>query len=205
MKDMMRMGSFLFIIAGIAGVLLAFTESLTSPLIGENRIKMLEAARREVLPDAKSFLPVEFKAENGTVTNYVAGFNEAGELTGIVLNAAPKGYAGPIEMVLGLNSNGKISGVKILSQKETPGLGTKLAAASFLEPFNKIAREKENPVFLVKQDGGDIDAITAATISSRAFCAGVREAISAFDKVKNDFARLKAPETQTATSTGGVK
>lgn len=205
MKDMMRMGSFLFLIAAVAGVLLAFTESLTSPLIGENLLRKLEEARREVLPDAKTFLPAEFKEADGSTTTYVAGFKETGELSGIVINAAPKGYAGPIEMVLGINQNGKLSGVKILSQKETPGLGTKLAAASFLDPFNRVLKEKEKPVFLVKQDGGDIDAITAATISSRAFCSGVREAMNVFSRIKNDFANLKAPQINSATSTGGIK
>lgn len=209
MNDMIRMGTFLFIITAIAGVLLAFTENLTSPLIGENRIKKLEEARREVLPEAKSFTNVELKdPANGQTLQYVAGFKENGQLAGVVLNCSPKGYAGPIEMVLGLDSQGKISGVKILSQKETPGLGTKLADPVFLEPFKKVINEKPAPIFRVKKDGGDIDAITAATISSRAFCTGIREGMSAFGKLKDGLAELKPPQTITvpvASEAGGIK
>lgn len=209
MNDMIRMGTFLFIITAIAGVLLAFTENLTSPLIGENRIKKLEEARQEVLPEAKSFANAEFKdPANGQTFQYAAGFKEDGQLAGIVLSSSPKGYAGPIEMVLGLDSQGKISGVKILSQKETPGLGTKLADPSFLEPFRKVINEKSAPVFLVKKDGGDIDAITAATISSRAFCNGIRDSMSTFARLKDGLKLLKPPTTLTApvaSEAGGIK
>ncbi len=206
MNDMMRMGSFLFIIAAVAGVLLAFTENITSPLIGENRIKMLQQARREVLPAAKSFTDAKHQNSDGSESfSYVAGFDESGKLAGVVINAAPKGYAGPIEMVLGLDPDGKIQGVKILSQKETPGLGTKLAEQSFLDPFKKVLAEKETPIFLVKQDGGDIDGITAATISSRAFCSGLRETVKRFTSIKDSLAELKPAPKEIASGTGGAQ
>lgn len=205
MKDMMKMGTFLFIIAAVAGVLLAYTENLTGPRIEENRIKKLAEARREVLPEAKNFSAVEYKDPAGKSLSYVAGFKEDGSLAGVVLNAAPKGYAGPIEMVIGLSSHGKISGVKILSQKETPGLGTKLTTPAFLEPFTKIVNEKPRPIFLVKQDGGDIDAITAATISSRAFCSGIREGMAAYEVIKEELGSLKpaAPALPVVASESG--
>ncbi|MBU1108374.1 MAG: RnfABCDGE type electron transport complex subunit G [Candidatus Riflebacteria bacterium] len=192
MKDMLRMGSFLFIIAAVAGALLAITESITSPKIRENYIKKLEQARAEVLPQASKFSNIKPDKESAGI-EYTAGFAENGELAGIVVNVAPKGYAGPIEMVLGLKADGSIAGVKILSQKETPGLGTKLADSVFLEPFKKLLQEKPKPIFKVKQDGGDIDGITAATISSRAFCAGVRDAMSTYEKIKPQLQALTAP------------
>lgn len=205
MNDMLRMGSFLFIISAIAGVLLAFTELKTAPKILENRLKQLEQARAEVLPLAKKFNDI--KSENPVEgLQYTAGFAENGELAGIVVNVAPKGYAGPIEMVLGLKADGSIAGVKILSQKETPGLGTKLANDVFLEPFKKLLQDKPKPVFKVKQDGGDVDGITAATISSRAFCVGVREALETYEKVKQQLPSLAAPAAIPAVpQSGGSK
>ncbi len=192
MNDMLRMGFFLFVVSAIAGVLLAVTESQTAPKILENKLRQLEQARAEVLPQARQFK--EVKPQNPAEgLEYTAGFAENGELAGIVVNVAPKGYGGPIEMVLGLKSDGSISGVKILSQKETPGLGTKLADEVFMTPFKKLLETKPQPVFLVKQDGGDVDGITAATISSRAFCAGIRDAMSAYEKVKGQLPTLSAP------------
>lgn len=202
MNDMFRMGSFLFIVAAIAGALLAVTESQTAPKILENKLKQLEQARAEVLPLAKKFQ--EIKPENPAEgLEYAAGFGDNGELAGIVVNVAPKGYAGPIEMVMGLKADGSISGVKILSQKETPGLGTKLADDVFMAPFKKLLQEKPKPVFLVKQDGGDVDGITAATISSRAFCNGVREALSTYEKVKANLPKLAVPATTPALPQSG--
>jgi electron transport complex protein RnfG len=202
MNDMLRTGFFLFIVSAIAGVLLAVTESQTAPKILENKLRQLEQARTEVLPQAKKFK--EVKPENPAEgLEYAAGFAENGELAGIVVNVAPKGYAGPIEMVMGLKADGSISGVKILSQKETPGLGTKLADEVFMAPFKKLLETKPKPVFLVKKDGGDVDGITAATISSRAFCAGVREALSTYEKVKGQLPTISAPAATPALPQSG--
>ncbi len=202
MSDMLRMGAFLFIIAAVAGALLAITESQTAPKILENRLKQLEQARAEVLPLASSFK--EIKPEDPTkVREYAAGFTENGELAGIVVNVAPKGYAGPIEMVMGLKTDGSISGVKILSQKETPGLGTKLSDDIFMAPFKKLLQEKSKPIFLLKKDGGDVDGITAATISSRAFCVGVRDALSTYEKLKQQLTTIATPPESLALPQSG--
>jgi electron transport complex protein RnfG len=206
MKDMLKMGLFLFVVAAVAGVLLAITEEITAPKIAENKKALMEQARKEVLPQATAFSQNEYKvSDSANALTYSAGFDQSGKLTGVVVNVYPKGYAGAIEMVVGLNNEGKISGVKILSQKETPGLGTKLADPVFMEPFKKLIEAKDKPVFMVKQDGGDVDAITAATISSRAFCAGIRNSLETFDMIKGQFSALKAPAAPTAEVSGGAK
>lgn len=199
MNDMIRTGIFLFIVAAVAGALLAVTESQTAPKILANKMRQLEQARAEVLPLASSFKTI--KPENPSQDlEYAAGFTEKGELAGIVVNVAPKGYAGPIEMVMGLKADGSIAGVKILAQKETPGLGTKLADDVFMAPFKKLLQENQKPVFLVKKDGGDVDGITAATISSRAFCTGVRDALSTYEKVKQQLSTIAAPSVASVAS-----
>ncbi len=201
MKDMLHMGIFLFIVAAVAGILLSYTESVTAPLILENRQKAEELARREVLPSAATFTDTNIEDPSADMPRtFSSGFDTAGKLAGVVVKVAPKGYAGPIEMVLGLDTTGKITGFKILSQKETPGLGTKLADPVFVEPFKKLLSEKENPIFLVKKDGGDVDGITAATISSRAFCAGIREALDIFVKIQPKLSSLTSAKVETAPS-----
>jgi electron transport complex protein RnfG len=206
MKDMLKMGLFLFIVAAVAGVMLAITEEITAPKIAANKLRLLEEARKEVLPDAVVFSQQERTLEDKeNKITFSAGFNENNEMAGVVLTVYPKGYAGPIEMVVGLDNSGKIAGVKILSQKETPGLGTKLADPVFLEPFKKLIENKDSPVFMVKQDGGDVDAITAATISSRAFCAGIRNSLSLFKTIKPELSSLQPPQALPASTTGGVQ
>lgn len=201
MKDMLHMGLFLFVIAAVAGVLLAYTESITAPLILENRQKAEELARREVLPGAEKFNESKFTDTAASQTySYSTGVDSNGEVAGVVIKVAPKGYAGPIEMVIGIDKTGKINGYKVLSQKETPGLGTKLSDPVFAEPFKKLIAEKATPVLLVKKDGGDVDGITAATISSRAFCKGVNEAVELFKKVQPQLTAMPQTPTLPAVS-----
>jgi electron transport complex protein RnfG len=91
--------------------------------------------------------------------------------SGEAIKVALQGYAGSIEMLVGVNSSGEVIGIKILGQKETPGLGVNITKNIFLKQFiGKTITDKLEP----KED---IDAITGATISSRAVCQGVKEAI----------------------------
>jgi Na+-translocating ferredoxin:NAD+ oxidoreductase subunit G len=196
MKDMFDMGRFLFLVAAIAGVLLALTEQITAPRIAENNRLVFERARQEVLPKASTFKVVEALGTNEAgqpaTLSFSLGFAADQTYVGAVQVVSPKGYAGPIDMVVGLHPDLTLSGVKIQSQKETPGLGTKLKEPSFMDPFmNAVKKHGAETQFLVTKDGGHIDAITAATISSRAFCKGVREAI----------ARLRATEKQLEAHT----
>ena len=91
-----------------------------------------------------------------------------------------KGFSGNILMMAGFKPDGTIVDITILEHKETPGLGTKMAEASFKDQF-----KEKNPAefrLKVKKDGGPVDAITAATISSRAFCDAVQRAYNTVQK-----------------------
>lgn len=90
--------------------------------------------------------------------------------------ASPRGYSGPIEMMVGIDKEGKVTGVKILNHRETPGLGANIVKSRFLNQF--IGKSLKDPIEPKK----DIDAITGATISSRAVCSGVREALNKVKK-----------------------
>jgi electron transport complex protein RnfG len=85
-----------------------------------------------------------------------------------------KGFSGIISLMAGFKPDGTIINITVLEQKETPGLGTKMTEPQFKDQFND-----KNPSefkLKVKKDGGPVDAITAATISSRAFCDAVQRA-----------------------------
>jgi electron transport complex protein RnfG len=102
-------------------------------------------------------------------------------IVGYAVNTYTKtGFSGNIRLMAGFKPDGTIINITVLEQKETPGLGTKMAEPSFKDQFNN-----KNPgefSLRVKKDGGQVDAITAATISSRAFCVAVQRAYNTLQK-----------------------
>ena len=102
-------------------------------------------------------------------------------LVGYAVNTyTNKGFSGNIIMIAGFKPDGTIINIKVLEHKETPGLGTKMTDPSFKDQFME-----KNPAefsLKVKKDGGPVDAITAATISSRAFCDAVKRAYNTLQK-----------------------
>jgi electron transport complex protein RnfG len=104
-----------------------------------------------------------------------------GEIIGYAVSTYSKtGFGGNIRLVAGFKPDGTIINITVLEQKETPGLGTKMTEPRFKDQFNN-----KNPsefMLKVKKDGGPVDAITAATISSRAFCDAVQRAYNTLQK-----------------------
>jgi electron transport complex protein RnfG len=98
-----------------------------------------------------------------------------GNIIAYVVNTYSKtGFSGNISLIAGFKPDGTIINISVLEQKETPGLGAKMTGQSFKDQFNE-----KNPsqfVLKVRKDGGAVDAITAATISSRAFCDAIQRA-----------------------------
>jgi electron transport complex protein RnfG len=104
-----------------------------------------------------------------------------GELIGYAVNTYTNtGFSGTINLMAGFKPDGTIINITVLEQKETPGLGTKMTEPGFKNQFN----DKDPAEFQlkVKKDGGQVDAITAATISSRAFCDAVQRAYNTLQK-----------------------
>lgn len=105
-----------------------------------------------------------------------------GNITGVAIKSfSNNGFGGKMEVMVGFYVDGTINKYKVIDHKETPGLGTKVTEPKFSDQF-----EGFNPgrhIFKVKQDGGDIDAVTAATISSRAVVDAIQKAFDAFNKL----------------------
>lgn len=157
----------------LAGVILALTFSITEPQRKTNAKFNEAAAQKEVLPQAAK---LEAFNENGF--EYYKAKNNDGKLIGYVLFTKGKGYSSIIEIMLGLDIEFKVVGLKIVSQTETPGLGTRIMENSFLRQFIGKAAQK----IALKKDAGEIDAITGATISSRAVTKTINNAIEKLKK-----------------------
>ena len=170
MRKILILGIKLFAIAAVAGLALGATNALTEAPIAQQEVIAADEARRSVLPDAESF--VEVDAPDG-LSEAHAGYDANGKLVGKTGKIVTKGYGGEIEVTVGVDNDGTITGVYVGGSNfsETAGLGARTKEAWFGEQFVG----KTSPISL-KKDGGDIDAVTSATISSRAVTKAVSTA-----------------------------
>ena len=170
MREMMRLGATLGAVCVIAAGAIAGVNGAVKATIDENNRLEAVRKRQEVFPAAKDF---EARTVDGRAV-FLAK-DAAGVLLGTVATAGPRGYAGPIGMTIGIAPDGTLAGLAIskLDQTETPGLGVKVTLAAFRDQF----RGKDADAVRLKKDGGTVDAITAATISSRAVANGVRDTL----------------------------
>lgn len=165
--EIVRPAAVLTAICVIVTFLLAVTNSMTAGKISENSEKKAAESRFKVL-EAYSYVQLD---KDGKVFE---AKQENGQSIGIVAVTQASGYGGTIEVMTGIKPDGSISGVNILSMNETPGMGAKAKETSFLAQFIN----KSTPDMSVTKDGGDIDAISGATITSRAVTGAVNDAVN---------------------------
>ncbi len=181
-----------FTMAGLGlfcGILIVLTFQLTLPTIKVNKARALEKAIFEVVPAASTKTTFKLAGnrleplagEDETAIKYYAGYDEDGRLVGIALEAAGQGFQDIVSILYGYSPECKcVIGMTVLASKETPGLGTKIETdADFVANFEALSAELTgdgkriaHPITLVKpgekSNAWEIEAITGATISSRA-------------------------------------
>ncbi|MDD5584121.1 MAG: RnfABCDGE type electron transport complex subunit G [Candidatus Omnitrophica bacterium] len=167
MKEMIRYGFILAVICIVASGLLAMVNSLTHAKIIAQAQAEEEAGLKQVIPSAVRFEPVT--SDSGVV--YYKAYDSASAARGVVFKASAKGYSSTIDTLVGMASNGTVIGIKILSQNETPGLGTRVAEAAFTNQF------------INKKDISDVQTISGATISSRAVIESVKRKADEIKKI----------------------
>ncbi|MFO7534590.1 MAG: RnfABCDGE type electron transport complex subunit G [Kiritimatiellia bacterium] len=169
MKELTKLIFVLTLVSLISGLLLAVTFQYTKEPIRQTEERQLFESLRQVLPpDVGDPEAVVFSNAAGVVTFYVV--RKDGAFAGVAFSAvSPNGYAGPVEALIGLKPDGTIQGIEI-KQNETPGLGSKITAPAFKGQFTG---KPLAGAWKVRKDGGTIDAVSGATISSRALCDAV--------------------------------
>ena len=177
-----NMSLCLFAICLVCSALLAGVYALTAEPIAAAAAAKNEAAIKEVLPETAVTIEEERTVDfEGASYGYNLAYDELGNTVGCAINVAPVGFDGPIVIKVGFDVNGCICNTKVLSQAETPGLGAKCVEPSFSDQFKGWnPAEKE---LAVKKDGGDVDAITASTITSRAYADGLLLATKVFQAI----------------------
>ncbi|HZL08954.1 MAG TPA: RnfABCDGE type electron transport complex subunit G [Prolixibacteraceae bacterium] len=168
----------LFVITAIAGLALATVYSVTKEPIAIARKLKINNAIKMVIPEFETISDTVLMPENGKDSIRIHRLLKGTENSGNAIETyTDEGFAGRFSLMVGFMPDGSISNIEVLEHKETPGLGTKMTTPKFKDQFKgmKIA-DIPGEKLKVKKDGGTVDAITAATISSRAFCDAVNRA-----------------------------
>ena len=166
----------LFIITAVVALLLSFVNALTKDTIAERAAAELSKALAEVMPEATDpFAEPVYEGVEGTVYEATAG----GEVIGWCIQVASNGYGGAITMVVGVDAELSVTGVSIVDMSETAGLGSKADSPSFLGQY--VGR---SGVINVKSGDNAIDAISGATVTSKAVTAGVNAALDLAAQMK---------------------
>ena len=186
-----RLAIVLTCISLLAALALTGVYALTKGPIELGQKEKKEKALQAVLPDYEGTVrdTIIVDADNEEIPVHLA-IGKDGELCGAGIETyTKKAFAGRFDLMVGFNAEGVIVNTEVIKSGETPGLGDKInkdkEGNGWAQQFNH-----QNPAdfqLVVKKDGGDVDAITAATISSRAYCDAVQRAYDIFMKVKEDY------------------
>ena len=179
----------LFVITAISGGLLGLVYGMTKDTIAEVDKKKNEAAIQAVLPLEGE---ITYKADTlqytyeGVDLTFPCNlaYDANGTFQGAAIKTSEGGFGGKIDMMVGFLADGTIKGTSVLSHAETPGLGANMTG-KFKDQF--VDKNPANYRLIVTKDGGDVDAITAATITSRAFSKAVDKAYQAFEANKAQY------------------
>ena len=173
----------LFVITAVSGGLLGLVYGVTKDAIAEVEVKKNEAAIQAVLPLEGEITytteTLEY-TDNGVTTTFpcTLAYDQDGNFKGAAVKTSEGGFGGKIDLMVGFLADGTIKGTSVLSHAETPGLGANMTG-KFKDQF--VDKNPASYKLSVTKDGGDVDAITAATITSRAFSKAVDKAYRAFE------------------------
>lgn len=200
MKENFKLGGILLIITMIAGLLLGFANDLTKEAIIENS-KISKEDLKYIMPEAEKIQDssIELDAE-GNIKEIYEAVNGS-DVIGYVLKVTSKGFHGAIDFVVGISNEDTVTGIKVLSHSETPGLGAKISEEKFTERFkNKPATDYLEVVKVTPNKDNEVEAISGATTSSKASVNAVNEAITFYlEKIKGE---VVEPKEETDVDTG---
>lgn len=195
-KTILKFGIMLLVICFIASLLLSVTYVLTSPKIAQQKKQKEKEALLEIMPQALGgFEPVAVKDE----VLYYKATGQDKKLLGYIFKVQAKGYSSKIDIMAGVTPKGEITGIKVLSQQETPGLGSRIVevktTATLIDSIKNISKPRkeeqkilypwfqeqfrgkkiENLVVVKGKTQDKIEAITGATITTEAVTDAVKE------------------------------
>jgi electron transport complex protein RnfG len=171
----------LTLISAVATVALAYTYQVTKEPRAQVEVKKTEAALKAILPEFDNNPVAEKYSLTGYADMEFFPARKGDQPVGwAVKTFSDNGFDSRIWIMAGFDANKNIIDTQVLAMTETPGLGSKLSTEKFRQQFK--GKSPAQFKLQVKKDGGSVDALTAATISSRAFCEALDKASLALDK-----------------------
>lgn len=170
----------LFVICLVATTLLAFANNITEPLIEKNAIETENKSRSEIFQNAN------FQEKTGNGISYVLAEDENGEAVGMIFTTSAKSYGGDLTVMTGVNMDGTVKKIQILSINDTAGLGMKAQKDDFKSRYEglvngiKVAKNSADP------SNNEILALTGATVTSNAVTEAVNLALENFNTINQN-------------------
>ena len=169
----------LFCITLISSACVGLVNMITADPIAKAKEAAVKAALAQVLPEFDATEKSEHTADELSILAYKA--TKGGKVVGYAIETVTKnGFSGLVKLMVGFDTKGTILNVNVLEQSETPGLGAKMTEEGNPLLASIQGKEASKINLTVKKDGGDVDALTAATISSRAYAEAVARAYEVF-------------------------
>ena len=178
--EVLKPTAILVIICVLITAAVAGTNELTKDKIAQQQALKAEESRKVVLPQAETF---EEQTDVGDFTHYVGWAGD--EAVGLVFETSAKGYGGDVKVMTGVDLAGAVTGVVILEHEETPGLGANAEKESFRDQYKGL-QAAEGDIEVVRYQtpvGQQIEAMTGASITSRAVTAAVNQALEQYRQV----------------------
>lgn len=195
MRDILRLALTLAVVGIVSALLLTVVNGWTWPVITERREAEYFQAVKEYFPDVENFETVEYEGDQ-----YDLIYNRSGRMLGVVGTIGQDGYDGVITYNLVVNREGEITGIRVISHSETPGLGDVITKPEFQNQF--IGKTFEDPI----RDGEDVDSVSGATVSTSAMIGSIRSALAAvaanFLEIEEDIFEITAVPDGTYTGIG---
>lgn len=158
----------------VEGLLLGMVHGVTAPVAQRNADERAMKAYQELVPGAETFEKLECDTQG--CTDALKAIDEDGSVVGHVIVAESKGYGGPVPVSVAFDTDGRVANIMVMSNSETPGLGTKVANDSYIGQYVGLEA--------VPVDAADVDMISGATISSKAALAAFNIAVQAYEEVR---------------------
>lgn len=205
MKEILRLCTVLTVIGAVCAAVMAFVDQKTKAPIEKSLAAEKMDAVKVVMPPSdndleKDAVTVKDESMQVEMTFYVG--KKGGVPVGAAFTAvAPNGYSGEIELMVGVDTAGVVTGLEIIRHAETPGLGSKITTPAFKGQF--IGKSVKDPAqWAVMRDGGPFKQITGATISSRAVTTAIASGLEFLDAHRAEV--FGAPKTTAGAQPAGA-
>lgn len=174
----------LTVVSLVCSALLGGMYALTAEPIAKANADILKASIGAVLPEGGELSEAKPIEVGGQASEYYVSIVD-GTPVAYAVKSTTVGFGGPLVLMVGITADGMVYNTSVLSHNETPGLGAKCNTdEKFMNQFKGF--DPSSKSLTVKKDGGDVDAITASTITSRAYSLAVDNAVKAFNSIKGE-------------------